>query len=330
MVSTNLMKLCAKLCVLCVVPSLLLGQRSSPTQKPGANGTFSQPTLQDPTSPRQQPETPKAMGTPASSVAGQSTASIEGPVSAQATAELGRGVVIEAVKKNCEAEEAGLEEGDTLLHWARGAVQGEIEARFDLSWMEIEQAPRGAVTIEGLRGTDKKVWTLGPESWSVNARPSLSEVLLSIYLEGQKLATAGKLQDAAERWRTAALKAHESQSLWLGSWFLFHAAEMLASAQQWKEADAAYEEAIEQSAGAGPGIKAELLRFWSATFEQRSDWANAGKHYQEAVEESKKLGSESLMFADALAGIGGAAVQRRDLMQVEKFLSLALEIQQRL
>src|SRR5260370_1265856 len=228
MVSTNLMKLCAKLCVLCVVPSLLLGQRSSPTQKPGANGTFSQPTLQDPTSPRQQPETPKAMGTPASSVAGQSTASIEGPVSAQAPAELGRGVVIEAVKKNSEAEKAGLQEGDTLLHWARGAVQGEIESPFDLSWIEIEQAPRGAVTIEGLRGTDKKVWTLGPESWSVNARPSLSEVLLSIYLEG------------------------------------------------------------------------------------------------------KKLGSESLMFADALAGIGGAAVQRRDLMQVEKFLSLALEIQQRL
>src|SRR6266849_3707010 len=124
MVSTNLMKLCAKLWVLCIVPSLLFGQRSSPAPKPSADGTASQPASQAPTLPRQQPETPKAMETPASSVAGQSTPSIEGPVSAQPPAELGRGVVIEAVKKNSEAEKAGLQEGDILLHWARGTAQG--------------------------------------------------------------------------------------------------------------------------------------------------------------------------------------------------------------
>ena len=324
------MKLCAKLCVLCIVPSLLFGQRSSPAPKPGADGTASQPASQTPTLPRQQPETPKAMETPASSAAGQNTPSMERPASAKAPAEFGRGVVIEAVKKNSEAEKAGLQEGDILLHWARGAAQGEIESPFDLSWIEIEQAPRGPVTIEGLRGTDKKVWTLGPASWGVDARPNLPESLLPIYLEGQKLATAGKLQDAAERWQSAARKAQASQSAWLGPWFLYHAAELLANAQQWKEADAAYEELIQQSAGAGAAVKAQLLRSWSATFEQRSDWLNAGKHYQEAAEESKKLSSESLMFADALAGIGYAAVQRTDLAQAEKFLPQALEIQQRL
>jgi len=46
------------------------------------------------------------------------------------------------------------------------------------------------------------IWGLGPGNWGIEARPNLPEnPLLPIYLEGQKLATAGKLQEATERWR---------------------------------------------------------------------------------------------------------------------------------
>src|SRR5260370_7330752 len=51
MVNTNLMKLCAKLCVLCIVSSLLLGQVSAPGSQPRADGSASQPASQTQTSP---------------------------------------------------------------------------------------------------------------------------------------------------------------------------------------------------------------------------------------------------------------------------------------
>src|SRR5579859_7339675 len=195
------MKLCRTLCVLCIVPSLLFGQVSAPAPKPRADGTASHPSSQTPTLPPEQLENPKAAKeTPTSSAVGQNTPNMENPASTKTPAEFERGVVIEAIKKNSEAEKAGLQEGDIVLHWARGNAQGEIESPFDLSWIEIEQEPRGVVTIEGLRGIDKKIWTLGPDTWGADARPNLSESLLSIYLEGQKLATAGKLQEAAEGW----------------------------------------------------------------------------------------------------------------------------------
>src|SRR5712692_3417891 len=90
MVGTNLMKIWATLCVLCIVPSLLLGQVSAPGSKPGADGTASQPAMQAPTSPSQQPETSKAAKeTPPSSAAGQSTPSVESSASAKAPTELG-------------------------------------------------------------------------------------------------------------------------------------------------------------------------------------------------------------------------------------------------
>ena len=170
------MKFWTKLWVLCIAPTLLFGQVLSPGSSPEGDGAASLPASQTPTSLPQQPKTPTAAKeTPKISAAGQSTPSTESPASAKAPVELGRGVVIETVKKNSEAEKAGLQEGDILLRSARGAAQGEIESPFDLSWIEIEQAPRGAVTIEGLRGADKKVWTLGPGSWGIEARPNLRE-----------------------------------------------------------------------------------------------------------------------------------------------------------
>src|SRR5712691_1813481 len=59
MVST-LMKLYAKLWVLCILPSLLLGQVSAPAPKLGTDGTVSQPASQNPARPVQQSGSPGA------------------------------------------------------------------------------------------------------------------------------------------------------------------------------------------------------------------------------------------------------------------------------
>src|SRR5260370_15526317 len=230
--------------------------------------------------------------------------------------------------KDSEAERAGLQAEDTLLSWACGDAKGNIEAPFDLQVIEVEQAPRGAVRIEGLRGTEKRVWVLRPGSWGLHVRPNLIEPLLAIYLEAQKLAAAGEYEDATSLLRSAADKSQQSQSSWLGSWFLLHACQILADAQQWQESDAACVAAIQKSVVAGPPVKAQLLRSWADKFQQRADWSNAELRYKEAAEEMARSGREDLMYADTLNALGSLAWRRRDLDQVKKLNSQALAIEQ--
>ncbi len=151
------------------------------------------------------------------SVEDAATQGMANPKAGIAPGNLGQGIVVDAVKKSFEGEKAGLQPGDILLHWTRDTAEGEIASPFDLSWVEVEQAPRGAVTIEGLRGAEKQVWVLGPASWGLDARPNFSGDLLAIYLEGQKRATAGDSSGAMKLWRSAAVQAQGSQCKWLSA-----------------------------------------------------------------------------------------------------------------
>jgi CHAT domain-containing protein/Tfp pilus assembly protein PilF len=157
-------------------------------------------------------------------------------------------------------------------------------------------------------------------------RPNLPE---SLYAEGKKLTAEGKTQEATQYWRSAAQAEQGSQPSWLASWFPFHAAELLADAQQWKEADPLFQEAIEDSAKES-ATKVQLLRAWATTFQQRADWKNAEKYYQAAADATPKSGLESLLFADILDGIGAGVYQHGDLTEAVRNFARALEIQQRL
>jgi CHAT domain-containing protein/Tfp pilus assembly protein PilF len=240
--------------------------------------------------------------------------------------ELGKGVVTDAVKKYSEAEKAGLQTGDILLSWSRGETKGDIESPFDLSEIEVEQAPRGPVTFEGLRGTEKRIWVLGPSSWGLHVQANLP---VSLYVEGKKLTAAGKTQEATEYWRSAAQPMRDSQPSWLAPWFLFHAAELLTKARQWKAADPLFQEAIERSAEES-SAKVELLRAWAITFRQRGASENAEKYYRAAANAIPTTRAESLLFASLLDEIGFSLWQRGDSVEAEKQYSRALEIQQKL
>src|SRR5260370_8963987 len=106
--------------------------------------------------------------------------------SAPSSADYKPGAVVDQVAPNSEGEKAGLKEGDIFLRWVRGNAKGEIESPFDLSLIEIEQAPRGSVTLEGLRGAEKRAWVLAPADWGLKTRPNLTPNLLSLYTEGQQ------------------------------------------------------------------------------------------------------------------------------------------------
>jgi CHAT domain-containing protein/Tfp pilus assembly protein PilF len=243
-----------------------------------------------------------------------------------ATAGLNRGVVVESVARNSEGEKAGLGEGDTILSWSRGDAKGEIESPFDLSEIETEQEPRGWVTLEGTRGGRTQTWVVGLDKWGIQARPSLPESLLVIYRDGQELTKVGKLSDAAERWRAAAVEGDRYQCSWLSPWFLFHAAEALGDARQWKESDALYQEAMVQAADAGPEIKAQFLRALADGSHQQRDLASAEKYYRQAGLEMQKSGAENLATAKNLNDLGSTLREQGDLGNAEQYLSQALTI----
>jgi len=240
------------------------------------------------------------------------------------------GVIVEKVGRYSEAEKAEFQEGDSLLGWSSRYAQGEVASPFDVARIEIEQAPRGTVKLEGLRGGEKRTWVLGPGEWGLKTRPNLPPDLLSVYQEGQDLAKAGKLAEAAERWRIAAGKVNASVPGWLHLWFLLHAADAFAEGRQWKEADAAYEDVIQKGGGAGLEIRMHLLRTWAKAFEERADSATAEKYYQQAAEEYQKAGSETLVLADLLDRLGLSALRHADLPTAGKSYRQAMEIQQRL
>jgi CHAT domain-containing protein/tetratricopeptide (TPR) repeat protein len=241
-----------------------------------------------------------------------------------------KGLVVESLAKNSEGERAGLSEGDVILSWARGDFNGEIESPFDLSEVETEQQPRGRVTLEGTRGELRQAWAMGPDKWGIQSRPNLPSTLLAIYQEGQELAKADKLSQAAERWRAAAAESRKYQCSWLGPWFLFQATEMLANARQWKDSNALYQDAIRQAARAGPEVRAEILQAFAGAFEQQSDSANAEKYQQEAHKEIQGSAPESLAAARSLTGLGNIVVDRGDLNKAEDYYRQGLSINEKL
>ena len=246
------------------------------------------------------------------------------------TPQLQHGAVVERVAKYSEAEKAGLAEGDVILRWSRGDASGGIQSPFALASVETEEAPRGVVTLEGLRGPEKRVWQLGPANWSIQVRPNFPDPLLTTYREGQQLAAGGKLSEAEARWRAIAAQAKSFDPPWLRPWVYFHIAQLRGEARQWKESDQAYQEATQNGTAAGAGVEAQVLRAWGKTFDQRSIWAEAERCYEQASEKGGDSSIESLAHAADLDNVSSLARKRGDLPKAADYYQQALRIRETL
>jgi CHAT domain-containing protein/tetratricopeptide (TPR) repeat protein len=247
-------------------------------------------------------------------------------------AQIPRGVVVQSVVQDSNAQRAGLREGDVLLLWTRGKAQGGISLPFDIRAIAIEQSPRGQVTIEGLRAGEKHVWELKESSsfWEFDARPEMPEALLSAHRSALALADAGQAPEAAGEWRRAAAEVQRPDPAGLGCWFTYRAAEVLVKAKLWNEADAAYGEALQLSKQLPPAVEALLLQIWADESYRRSDWDKAEKYSQESFAENQKLGAESLMVAETLTALGNVRMKRHDPVGAKEYFQRALAIQKKL
>jgi CHAT domain-containing protein/tetratricopeptide (TPR) repeat protein len=247
--------------------------------------------------------------------------------------EIGAGVVVGKVAPYSEAEKAGIKEGDVLLSWSRGDSKGVIHSPFDVTGIFVEEAPLGLVKLEGLRGTEKQIWSLVQSDWGLTTRPNFSGRLLSDFREGEELAKGGKNDgavQAAERWKDLANRYSGSHATWLAAWLYFHAGERLREVRQWKEADDAYRSAVQSASVAVPSIEIGLLQAWAEAYEQRSDWTNAEKCFQESIAKIKSSGNNELAVASVLNALGTISRQRGELNKAEQYHRQSLDLRQKL
>jgi CHAT domain-containing protein/Tfp pilus assembly protein PilF len=275
---------------------------------------------------------------------------------------------VEECAKSFDGERAGIRPGDVIFAWSRDTEQGEIGSPFDLSNIETEQAPRGNVTLRGLRGGESVSWTMGANSWRIRARPRLPEAILAVFAEARRLAESGKREEAADRWLQTANSAASAESPWLRPWLMLQAATEWANARKWNESDKAFQLAIEQAPGAGKTVEVQIWMARAARFEQRGDlksaegvyqnalsvdpadnltragiWNRLGilaaqtgrfdqaaAHYLHALELRQKLAPGSLDVARTLSNLGLLAGDRGDLRKAAEYHSQALEIRERL
>jgi CHAT domain-containing protein/tetratricopeptide (TPR) repeat protein len=238
------------------------------------------------------------------------------------------GVAIEKVNRDFEGDKAGLQAGDIVLRWSRGDSQGELESPFDLIAVEIEQAPRGTVILQGLRGNQQKVWSLGQDRWDLQGRFSFAGAESLSYDEAQALATSGRLKEAAEKFRALAALPGTSHSPLRDTWLLFHLAQLEAEARSWNESDLAYRESVEK-AKASPRIQAQLLRDWAKTFERRSSWEQAEEHYRQAAELDRSNSNDFGRAMD-IDGLASVTRSRGEVTKAEEYCRQALKIRQEL
>jgi CHAT domain-containing protein len=254
------------------------------------------------------------------------TAFTDGPY---APAILRDGIVVEGVTPSDEAHRAGMRAGDVLLRWTSTAGKGEIESPFDLPYIGFEQAQRGVVRMEGLRGGRKRAWLLRTIPWGITARPNVTGPVLVAYLHAEKLARSGSLTEAVEGWRAASKMAVASGVPWLSSWFLSRAGGASYAAKQMDAADDLYREAIDHAANLSHIIRGDLFRQWGTQLEFREDFAGAEKYYREELLEWQRLGAE-LMVAKSLNALGSVLLTKGDSGNAESCFVQSLSISERL
>jgi CHAT domain-containing protein len=239
---------------------------------------------------------------------------------------LNPGVVVLDVQKGGDAEKAGLQEGDILLRWSRGDASGELELPFDVSWVDIEQRPRGQVTFEGVRGSTSQTWVLKRDgTWKLKTRPNLKGQLLVTYLNAYQLVKKKRFAQAARHWQSVANQVPPGQAKDLVAWLLYLSADAFTNARAWREAKTLYEESTRRAISVRN--KTQLFWYWAYLPLGRSDFATAAKLFQRG-EYLAEPGS--LMTALLQKDAGWAAMMRSDWTSAEAYAKRALEIRQKL
>jgi tetratricopeptide (TPR) repeat protein len=237
-------------------------------------------------------------------------------------------IVIEEITPGSAAERAGLQTGDQLVAWSgESGASGVLRAPFDLTDVQVEQAPRGIVTLQGSRGGEKKIWHMPLSAWEIEVRPALEPGFLTLYEQGRQRIASGDLDAGVALWQSVIESLERQAELQHTSWLEGRLAKAFAAAGRWAEADAAWGRAALRLEPQWTSGAVQILRAWGETLQQRSAWDRAGACYHRALRLEPE---ESLGAARELSALGYIARRRGDFADAEGLFHKAYAIRDKL
>ena len=245
------------------------------------------------------------------------------------------GVVVEEVGKGSSGEKAGIKPGDVLVSWEsigstpadQKAARGRLASWFDFNEMGIEQLPRGAVRIEGLRDKASVSFEVNPGEWNTRGRCEMPANVLDRYLRARSLLDSKLPDDAGRLFREAWQLSAAREDRQTATFLAMRGALLLTDARAFTPATSAADFAIQE---ASPTYKAQVLVALHIVFLAQNDYNRAESLLQEAVRLFQQAGSESLSLGNAFHGLGNVARARGDLKAEEEFTRRALAIREKL
>lgn len=147
------------------------------------------------------------------------------------------GAVVVRCEPGTAGARSGLEPGDVVVGWRRGDRRGPISSPIDLALVELEEAPRGRVTLEVRHGRWRRRLAVAAGEWGVDTRPTLGPELVAKWQDANDPTGSGDGSGAVARWRALASKLAALKRPAASAWCWLKAAVVLAEAGRQDEAE---------------------------------------------------------------------------------------------
>jgi len=246
------------------------------------------------------------------------------------------GVVVLEVGADGGAAAAGIEVGDELTAWRRAAAPpanpvaagGELHSPFDLRAVEIEQEPRGAVTLVGVRDGSRFESELPPRRFRLEVRPVVGAEEAAQFDIAESKLDAGRIEEGARDLERLAGEVSRIGECRSAAWILMHAGQR---AVHHDETDRLFAGALELLDGCDGSARdrAYLHEAWGVACQAQERWEEATDHHRRALSLQAEIDPDSLSTADCYNDLGRIALKLKDVDAADGWFQRALSIRER-
>lgn len=248
------------------------------------------------------------------------------------------GVIVEAAPPQSPAARAGIQAGDRIDSWCRidegsggCGARGAFVSPFDWRDVELEQAQRGRLLLEGTRASMSLHWTIERSSLGLTVAPHLRGGWARSDEIASALERAGKFADAARELERATSSAVPNSCAALESWLLARAALQRSRARQWKSANADFSRAVARARERNAThLEARLQMAWWEALYSNGNAKHSGQHLERALLLERNRRTESLFLSLVQVRLGKMAEENDDLGAAERWTRQAHAIALRL
>jgi len=248
------------------------------------------------------------------------------------------GVVVERVAPGGTAATAGLAPGDVLVEWSRAAsppanpapASGRFLSPFDVREVEVEQSPRGELTVLGLRGDQPLQMVIPSGRWRMDTRPAFDPATRAAYLEALSAIETGDVLVGVSALERLAASARERGNLTLAAWLFTRAASALQSPDTWADNRRLLDAAVHSAQSSGdPRLAARTWELLGEALKRQGQFEEAAQAHQQALGIRQELAPESLAVAASLNHLGSVVWRQGDLERARELWERCMALRAR-